>query len=179
MNNLLDKYSEIQSEMLKLRQELGYEEKLLKVKELAEKLIADNGLTDWKFYFDESIRRYGCCHCQDKKITLSKELAELNSDEQNKDVILHEIAHAVLPANEGHGYFWREKARELGCRPVRCYSAEVIQPRGRFLYFCPNCNRKVSAVRKYKRNKSCGKCCNKYNQGKYDERFILQLGSLI
>lgn len=50
-------------------------------------------------------------------ITLSRYLL-VCSDEQVRDTILHEVAHAMAPA-DGHGYRWRQACRQIGASPER------------------------------------------------------------
>ena len=60
-----------------------------------------NDKFDWQFKFDNSKRRFGQCVYGRKyglpyhMIKLSKPLVALNSEEQVRDTILHEIAHAL------------------------------------------------------------------------------------
>src|SRR5215207_599997 len=96
----------------------------------------------WRFRFDNARRRFGSCRSREKVITLSRPLTLLNGEEQVRDTILHEIAHALTP-DDGHGPQWRAKCREVGARPERCYGeAEVVAPPRRaapYRYGCRPC----------------------------------------
>ena len=149
---------------------------IIDAEELAHELIAKHKLTDWTFKFDRAVRRFGLCNHTYKTIQLSAKLVELNSEEHVTNTILHEIAHALVDANHGHDNVWKQKCIEVGCRPVRCYSSAVIQPKQqrRTLHqgVCPNCERRIY---KYKRNQiACGVCCRKFNNNKYDEQYLIQ-----
>lgn len=127
----------------------------------AEKLAKDhikNILGDgWKFRWDRSKKRFGCCHWNMKLITLSKELVELNEVGEVEDTILHEIAHALAGARHGHDKVWKQKCIEIGARPEMYYSTKIVtQPEPRYLLICNNCGRVKGAYKK--RNCSCGKC---------------------
>jgi predicted SprT family Zn-dependent metalloprotease len=112
-------------------------------KEMAWKLLREHALIGWRFQFDHARRRFGSCRLRTKLITLSKPLTLLNSQEQVRDTLLHEIAHALTPG-DGHGPKWKAKCREIGAAPKRCYSeSEVAAPPrrpARYSFGCPACN---------------------------------------
>ena len=138
---------------------------LLEAKSLAIELMDKHNLLDlgWHFSFDNSKRRFGVCKHRIKAIGLSAPLTELNDISQVKDTILHEIAHALVGANEGHNWVWKQKAIEIGCNGERCYSRiDVEMPKGNYQAICPNCkhiHNKYKAPRKTVRQ-SCGVCSN-------------------
>jgi len=97
---------------------------------LADRLMAEHGLcaAGWKFRWDRATRRFGSCHHTRRTISLSLPLVRLNSESQVRDTMLHEIAHALTPG-DGHGRRWKDKCRQIGARPVRCFTqVEVILP---------------------------------------------------
>jgi predicted SprT family Zn-dependent metalloprotease len=116
---------------------------LYAARDLAISLLRRHGLDEWTFRFDHARRRFGACRYGQKTITLSRYLTFLNSDEQVRDTILHEIAHALAPG-DGHGAKWKRKCREIGAVPRRCYrDEEVISPPRRIARYqigCPHCN---------------------------------------
>jgi hypothetical protein len=81
---------------------------------------------------DDSRRRFGACKPKEKVISLSRPLIELNFEEEVRDTILHEIAHALTwerhRTNCGHDQRWKDICIEIGARPERCYDDSVIQP---------------------------------------------------
>jgi predicted SprT family Zn-dependent metalloprotease len=99
-------------------------------RQLAWDLMRQHGLlaAGWTFKFDHARRRFGSCRPRSRAITLSRPLTLLNGDDQVRDTILHEIAHALTPG-DGHGPQWKAKCREIGARPQRCYTdADVSSP---------------------------------------------------
>lgn len=95
-------------------------------------------LNDWTFVFDSAVRRFGCCFYKVKKISLSRKLVELNSVEQVKDVILHEIAHALAPSDAGHGLIWKKLATSVGAKCERTYDDKVITSPKKYKAVCSN-----------------------------------------
>src|SRR5438477_1023387 len=109
---------------------------------LAKDLMSQHGLVDWKFSFDHARRRFGRCDYTNRLITLSRPLTLLNSLDEVRDTILHEIAHALCP-KDGHGSRWRATCRRIGARPACCYTdtSVVSPPRApaRYRFGCPQC----------------------------------------
>lgn len=54
------------------------------------------------------------------KIELSEPWVEVLDEQEVKDTILHEIAHAVAGLDAGHGLRWKTVAMSLGARPSTC-----------------------------------------------------------
>ena len=74
-------------------------------------------------------RRLGCWNSTNRIMSFSTYFIENASDKEVTDVILHEIAHALVPAGSGHGFKWKQKAMEIGCEPERCYTGTVAKPK--------------------------------------------------
>lgn len=73
----------------------------------------------WTFEFDRAVRRLGQCDSAKKQITISKHFTGAANEDEFEQALLHEIAHALLPASAGHSWDWRLKAREIGYRGSR------------------------------------------------------------
>lgn len=125
-------------------------------------------LYDWSFDFDKAVRRFGACHYNLKRITLSKTLVELNDEKQVRNVILHEIAHAIAGHSNGHNQAWKDCAKSIGCDGERCYSEEVVKPPKRFSGICPNCHHRIE---RNQRKGACAGCCKRYNHGFYSSKY--------
>jgi predicted SprT family Zn-dependent metalloprotease len=143
---------------------------LKQASKLAIKLMDKHGLLGqgWYFTFDRSNQRFGSCQYLRKRITLSKYLTELNSEQEIQNTILHEIAHALCPGQH-HNHIWKAKAKEIGCTGDRCYSyKQVIIPELKYSAVCSSCNEKYSRSRMGCRLTSCSKC-----NSKFDPKYIL------
>lgn len=91
--------------------------------------IRDHGLSKWRFQFDHSTRRAGCCNYHDRVISISFDLARNGLDADIRDTILHEIAHALVGKKHNHDAVWQAKAREIGCSGDRTHRLELSPPR--------------------------------------------------
>ena len=117
---------------------------------LARTLMNDHGLDTWVFQFDRAKRRFGRCSHDSRTISLSEPLTRLNPEEQVRDTILHEIAHALVGPGAGHGRVWKLKAREVGANPERTYSDDAVQPTGNWVGTCPTCSKRFNRVKRPK-----------------------------
>lgn len=74
----------------------------------------------WTFKFGTGYRRLGLCDYRKKQIRISENFIEYATFEEVKDILLHEIAHALTPGAH-HGPRWKQKCIELGARPDRLF----------------------------------------------------------
>lgn len=90
--------------------------KLETAETLALLLMKRHGLIakGWTFEFDRATRRLGATHPAKKKITLSRLVTEAATASIVEQVMLHEIAHALLPAHVQHGHEWKTLAAKIG-----------------------------------------------------------------
>lgn len=139
--------------------------KLDDAQRLAVRLMAQHGLLalGWRFEFDRATRRFGRCDFKRKTISLSHRLTLLNDPGEVRNMLLHEIAHALLPQGTGHGRAWRELAISIGCDGKRLHSA-TTEPR--WIATCPACSAQVKRQRR-RESLACARCC----KGAYDPRF--------
>jgi predicted SprT family Zn-dependent metalloprotease len=136
------------------------------VRELAESLLAQHGLSNWTIAFDQSRTRAGICNRQRREIGLSTPLMSLWTEAQCRDTILHEIAHALTTG--GHTEEWKRTCLRIGAKPERCWDEgnESIPPR--WTGTCPNGHvmTRHKLTHALRRN-SCPECSNRY-----DPRFL-------
>ena len=127
---------------------------------LARTLMNEHGLGHWTFQFDRAKRRAGSCSHRRQTITLSPHYVLNNSDEDIKDTILHEIAHALAGPRQGHNKVWKAVCIRIGARPVRCYGDHVEMPKGQWRATCKSCKKEFHHHRrpKYITGKYCRRC---------------------
>jgi hypothetical protein len=132
------------------------------VQMLANNLMFEHGLLDqgWFFNFDRSKSRLGLCSHSNKIISMSKYLTPLRPYDENKDTILHEIAHALVGGGFGHGAVWQLKCVEIGARPERCgtIDPEAERPEFRWTASCDACGAETGMHRAPGRVRSCLHC---------------------
>jgi predicted SprT family Zn-dependent metalloprotease len=137
---------------------------LEEAKELAFELMIDFGLYYWKFKFDNAKMRFGCCDEYTKTISLSEHLVLINDEVVVRNVILHEIAHALVGCKNKHNHIFQQKAHNIGCEYTTRYCYEDINtvPKN-IVATCPKCGNEVRKYRIPSRQKSCGKCSDKFD----------------
>lgn len=135
---------------------------LKEIEDLTLNLMIKHGLNDWSFRWDNAVRRLGCCRYRKKEITLSKNVIPIQTDDEIKNTILHEIAHALVDVCNNHNKVWRAKAIEIGCNGNRCASIDSVRLARKFIGTCPVCfSAHKTNRRKYS---SCGKCSKKFDK---------------
>jgi hypothetical protein len=92
------------------------------VKALALELMDEHGLSEngWNFYFNDNRSSLGLCRYVSKVIELSIHFVDNSGMFAVRDIILHEIAHALVGWEAGHGTKWKQKAIEIGGTGNRC-----------------------------------------------------------
>ena len=127
--------------------------------DLAFELMSDFGLYYWKFKFDRAKMRFGLCDEHTKTISLSKHLVLINDIEVVENVILHEIAHALVGSKHKHNSLFQQKARDIGCKYITRYTSEdVNQVPKNVTALCPNCGHTYKKHRRPKGRRACGRC---------------------
>lgn len=105
----------------------------LAVRTLAQYDLLNQG---WKVAWDNGKRRAGACHYHTRTISLSRHILPGASDEEVRETILHEVAHALTPGHS-HDGVWRRKLIEMGGTGARTHSMET--PKGRYEVVCSRC----------------------------------------
>lgn len=106
----------------------------------ARALMNKHGLNDWALKLDRSKSHAGVCCYDEQVIQLSRVFILSNKATKEKidDVILHEIAHALVgPITPDHGKPWQDMAKSIGCSAKR-YVAPFAHPKWRFQCVCGN-----------------------------------------
>ena len=124
---------------------------------LARELMNQHGLAEWGLVFDNAKTRAGVCRPVSRQIGLSRPLTELHPDDEVRDTILHEIAHALVGAEHNHDAVWKAKAREIGCSARRCVDADQGEIPGDWAGVCPS-GHVLHRHRRPSRAMSCSVC---------------------
>jgi predicted SprT family Zn-dependent metalloprotease len=123
---------------------------------MARELMNQHGLWWWTFQFNRGKRMAGLCKYSYQTIELSQYFVNLNSEAFVRDIILHEIAHALAGSTAGHGPVWKMKCRAIGANPKRLCSPERRVP-GNYTATC-NCGVQHQMYRKPKHKYACKTC---------------------
>jgi len=111
----------------------------LRATQLALDLITQHLPSEWKFAWNKRKSALGVCNYTRKTIFLSEYFVARISDEEVKDTILHEIAHALAwieYGHKGHGWQWKRVCVRIGAKPVRCHTGTVDNPNYRYKIKC-------------------------------------------
>jgi len=140
-----------------------YEERLQKnwkfCKSYFDKKSKEFKLTGWTIALDHAMKRLGQTNYNKKIITISKHLLRGPSctEKKIKNTVLHEIAHALVGAGNGHNKKWKGMALKIGCNAKVCDTMDL--PDAKWLMYCPKNCFKQGYFRKPKiDNKVCLKC---------------------
>lgn len=129
---------------------------------LALSLMRRHGLDGWMLAFDNAKTRAGVCRHDRRQIGLSQPLTRLHSDDEVRDTLLHEIAHALVGPEHGHDGVWRAKARQIGSSGDRCISSTAGQLRGDWTGVCP-AGHSVDRHRRPERVLACLDCSTSFD----------------
>ena len=77
-----------------------------------------HGLSDWTLVYGESRRQLGLCRHRDQVIRIALHHALDHDDDDIRDTVLHEIAHALAGPGARHGARWKEIAARIGATPA-------------------------------------------------------------
>lgn len=113
------------------------EQHLTQIRELARELLQMYGLTDWSFEFDRARTRAGLCNFQLRRISVSRHYSMVSSLDDVRQVLLHEIAHALVGKAQGHGRIWRAKASSIGYQHRKIDGRQIAQATAPWAGICP------------------------------------------
>jgi hypothetical protein len=138
------------------------------IRKMAHELMGHYNLsqTGWEFYFNDNRSRLGVCKDYNKSIELSVWHVNNSPFESVKNTLLHEIAHAIVGCGHQHNHVWRRKAIEIGCDGERCGTMNAPY---KYTAICSNCETTYQTNRAS--NKACGRCCKKFNSGRYSSEY--------
>lgn len=111
-------------------------------------------------------------------ITLSnifiKDRWNKNYKEDIKELVIHEVAHAVVRVLYGYGHghdnLFRNTVTRLGGSLFERSSKKHTEYKPyRYIYKCPNCG-KIMKKRTISHG-ACAKCCNEFNNRKYTDKY--------
>lgn len=131
---------------------------LNRVRRWADALIALHlDPNEWTFGFDNAKKRAGLCNYTAKRISVSRYLASRYDDDEIHQILLHEVAHAMVGPRAGHGPKWASAAASLGFVGRRTHDGEVADELAPWVGKCPS-GHVHYRYREPVRPLSCGLC---------------------
>jgi len=135
--------------------------------DVAHRLFEKHELVNFSFGFDRAVRRAGQCDFRARRITISKHLVANCSLDEIEQVILHEIAHALVGKDAGHSKIWRDKAKAIGYRFEKVNWQQMAASVSGYLGTCPG-GHDHFRIRKQSGPRSCRSCA-----GTFDPRHLI------
>lgn len=99
-----------------------------------------------------------------------------NPEDAICEILKHEMIHLWLYEQQlphGHTAAFRAKARSMNQHSIR-HDIALPKPKTGWEYRCHHCQSTFIRRRRYGRAVACGKCCEKWGNGKFDSRFKLR-----
>lgn len=125
----------------------------------------------WRLGWDNARRRAGQTRFRDRTITLSRHLMALYQPEHVREVILHEIAHALVGPAHHHDAVWRATARRIGATGRRLLPADAPRPPAPWVGRC-SAGHEFHRYRRPPAKASCSRCSHTF-----DPRFLIHWSS--
>ena len=133
------------------------------VESLCRQVLQQEGLRGWTIRWDNAKRRAGACNHKARLISFSRVLIPLYPQEVQKDIVMHEVAHAIAGPGAGHGSAWKKVAKRLGATPRAMLSRSLPQPPAKWEGTCPRCGAKRHLHSSPRRVVSCGSCSRTFS----------------
>jgi len=107
---------------------------------------------NWKINYFDATTHLGVCNYKSYTIAFNHDLIRYGTIEQQKDVILHELAHAIDIEKRGysnHSAQWKFIAKAIGANPSSKleHSLECMDY-ANYIGTCQNCNEKFFRMKK-------------------------------
>lgn len=119
INKLMKKYLSENCVTLLLNDNQLFEGESLLTENVQEKIVRFMAEDEWKFRWGNSRRYAGHIDFGSCTISINKANIEYYTEQNIKDAILHEIAHAISPTDEDHDDLWKEICLRIGYRPKK------------------------------------------------------------
>lgn len=132
---------------------------LAKAEILCKQLMQEHGCIGWRFQWMKSITRLGECNYGPRTIRLSVQFTEVHPENEVRDTILHEIAHAKKGHKAGHGPEWRQFFMSIGGSGRTRGAANLPSPKTKYVGRCPQLHEFARGAKSDKMfTMWCGKC---------------------
>lgn len=131
---------------------------------LGASILVNNGLGDWKININRKRSSLAQTWHDEKTIFYSKYFLMVANREQIEGVTLHEAAHALLGAGEGHNSKFIQLCTKIS--PSALYARRNANIHiARYIAICPKCG--YNGGCSDERDRYCKYCCEKGKQIKF------------
>lgn len=141
---------------------------LTQARGIATSLIRDHLGSRWSFGFDHAKRRAGACNYTKQRISVSRYFVKQASREELRQVLLHEIAHALVGPNAGHGPAWKRAAASIGYQGGRTFERQFAEHLAPWRGICPQ-GHLFHRFRAPSRTSSCSLC-----SPRFDRKYVIE-----
>jgi hypothetical protein len=94
-------------------------------------LIAEHCGRGWCFKWHWGCSTYGLCDYGTLTISISKPLAAVGTMSEAQQSLAHEIAHALVPHEKGHGPLWAAMCERLHSAPASRYAERDLSAKAK------------------------------------------------
>lgn len=115
----------------------------------------------WTFKFGRACKEFGSCNERRKQLNFSATIAALNTEDDFRECVRHEVAHAKAGNRAGHGRVWKMMALAVGANPQRVCGAHIKTPDNKYHATCDGCGHVHKMTRPPKSMMCCGICLKK------------------
>lgn len=110
------------------------------ITQLGRQLMDEHSLYGWRIVWDNARKRGGQCRYDTRTISLSRLIVPTWDEAEIRNVLLHEIAHALTPGHS-HDAVWRRKLISMGGDGSRTHNNATVP--GRYVAHCDHCGIEV------------------------------------
>lgn len=130
---------------------------------LVRQMMNQHGLTAWKINWSRAKKTHGRCFHDTRVLEFSAVAFGLIGEDEVRNTILHEIAHALAGPGHGHDSTWVRIHRSIGGTGAQYVTKEAAQtiPTA-WVGKCPNGHTSGGMHRAPLRVKGCGKCSRSF-----------------
>ncbi len=100
---------------------------IAEAKKMAKEVATENELFGWRIFFGKDETVGGTCYHDFRTIELTETFILDNSKDVCTNLILHEIAHALVGGKNGHGDIWKAKCVEIGAYPNEFMEGDMAE----------------------------------------------------
>jgi len=139
--------------------------------------MREHGLAQAGWTFEVMALRLvgGFCTHDQKRVVVAKRRLSYPSSEPFEQAVLHEIGHALLPAESGHGKAWIAKVKKIGGVATISECSSQYHNRGTWVASCERCGDIFfrDHLTTWAKALACGHCCKELNNDLWAPEYMV------